>query len=232
MKAKCFLLPALISSVLIGSLPAAEKKEARKPDFSGVWRLDWEASKFYRPSFREGPRGGGGDFGGGGMGGPGGMGGGMGGPGMGGPGMGGGGMGRGGMGGGGQQPSGREQNLRMLPVAETLVIQHRDPEFRMQVPMRMGPQTQMVEIVYTTDGEKIERELPGGMEIRSKTRWRKNRLVTESDSAGPMGSSQILEERQLSEDGRTMTVEVKMRNGFMELRRKLIYRRVQQAAGP
>lgn len=201
--------------------------EADKPDFSGSWQFDPDRSELRSPSFNEPSRGdwGGGMGGpGGGMGGPGGgmggPGGGIGGPGMGRPGGGPGGPGMGGPRGGPGGPDGR-----MMGVAESLVIRHSDPQFTVIIPMRMGDEERLVEVHHTTDGAKIEHPVPGGSKMQSRTRWKKQRLATNSTVQGPMGTLQVEEVRALSEDGETMVVEQTMRNAFMTWKRKLVYAR-------
>jgi hypothetical protein len=205
--------------------------QGTRPDFSGTWRLNRGKSEFHRPAFLEppgmSPPGGmaGGGMGGPGMGGPGGPGGGMGGPGMGGAG--------GGMGGSGGWggPAGRPgmnapgAGSAETGVADLVTIVHQEPRLEVSIPVRFGEEERTLRFEHTTDGRKNQLSLPGGVVVRSKTRWKKRRLVTESTWEGPMGGVTVIETRSLSEDGSTMTVEFTMRAGAMELRRKLVYER-------
>jgi hypothetical protein len=224
------ILAAVVSSVLaIGWLPAQEVK----PDFSGTWKFNRQKSELRGPTFRQ-PAGGSWGGGPGGMGGPG-----MGGPGMGGPGMGGPGMGGPGMGGppmggpGGRRPSGTGQGMgdpEMMGVAESLEINHEEPRLIVKIPMKLGEEGQTVQFEHTTDGKKSQNSLPGGIVVKSQTRWKKIRLITKSTSDGPMGPLQVTEERTLSADGKTMTVESSMTMGLMDWERTLVYEK-QNAGG-
>lgn len=203
--------------------------QGTRPDFSGTWRLNREKSVFHRPTFREPPgipppggMGGGGMGGPGVSGGPGGPGGGMGGPGggpvrMGGPG--------GWSGTGGRAGMGPGAGAESMGVAEVLNIVHQEPRLEISIPIRFGAEQQTLVFKHTTDGSKHRHSLPGGVTARSKTRWKKNRLITESTSDGPMGTVTIVEVRSLSDDRKTMTVDFTLRAGMMELKRELVYER-------
>ncbi len=154
------------------------------------------------------------------------MGGGMGGPGMGGPGMPPGGM-RGPGGFGGQGPG--RGDPEMMGVARVMEIEQAGSRLIVREPMTFGTQQETLEFHYTTDGKKNENTLPGGLVATSKTKWKKNRLITESTSNGRMGATRTIEERSLSEDGQTMTIVSIMTSGFMHLKRTLVYEKVNPA---
>ena len=165
------------------------------------------------------------------MGGPGG-GGGMGGPGMGGPGMPPGGM-RGGRGRGpGGGPGQGRGDPAMMGVSERMQIRMQGREMEVRVPMRWGDREQIQEYRFTTDGKKRENTLPGGSVSTSKTRWKKNHLVTTSESKGPMGEMWVIEDRELSEDGRTMTVRLTMKSSSMDWKRTLVYEKEDRSVEP
>ena len=139
----------------------------------------------------------------------------MAGPGMGGPGM------PGGRGPGRSGPG--RANSEMMGVAEVLKIALDEPNMTVDQTMKFGDREQILHYVYTTDGKKNENTLPGNRVTESKTRWKKDRLITTSSTTGPMGKMQVVEERTLSEDGKTMTVKLTMKSDFMDWTRKLVY---------
>jgi hypothetical protein len=110
-------------------------------------------------------------------------------------------------------------------VADLVTIVHQEPRLEVSIPVRIGDEERTLRFEHTTDGRKSQLSLPGGAVVRSKTRWKKRRLVTESTWEGPMGGVTVVESRTLSENGSTMTVEFTMRAGAMELRRELVYER-------
>jgi hypothetical protein len=140
----------------------------------------------------------------------------MGGPGTGGPGV------------GGPRKGGSQE---MMGVSETLMINHEEPKLTVKVPMKFETKEQILEFQYTTDGKPNQNSFPGGITVKSKTRWEKNRHTTKSNSSGPMGSMEIIESRSLSDDGSTMSVEYTMKAGPMDWKRKLVYEK-EKPAGP
>lgn len=133
--------------------------------------------------------------------------------------------------GAGGRPGQGGRNMEMSGVAERMEIRFDGPAMTVQQPMRFGEQEQILQFHYTTDGKKVENPGFGGRKVESKTQWKKNHLVTTSKSEGPMGPVQTTEDRSLSEDGKTMTIELTTRSAQMDWKRKLVYER-ETAATP
>jgi len=112
---------------------------------------------------------------------------------------------------------------RMIGVAESVVIEHEGPNLTVRVPMKIEGKNQTLESRYTIDGKSNRNTVPGGVIVKSKTRWDKNRLITNSVYEGPMGPLGVSEVWILSDDGKTMTVEQTMGRGTMDWKRKLVY---------
>jgi hypothetical protein len=76
---------------------------------------------------------------------------------------------------------------------------------------------------YTADGKENVNEGFRGNSVKSKTHWEGAKLVTESVMETPNGTRETKEVRSLSEDGKTMTVEITSKGGFGEGTRKMVY---------
>lgn len=199
--------------------------ENAKPDFSGTWVLDKEKSDLTNPPVSNRRR----------MRGRSGMGSGRGWPGMGGPRMGGiGGPGMGGPGMGSPPPGGSDtgspppgngnrHSLGMGPVAEKLIIEHAEPEITVKRNFKIDDEQQIQELKYTTDGKSNKNTLPDGRSIKSKTHWDGSRLITKSNLDTSVGTMEIIEARNLSADGNSLTIELTTKGGSMDWTRKLVY---------
>jgi hypothetical protein len=244
MRQKIFLVGLV--SLLLGVV--AFSVENAKPNFSGTWLLDKDKSELGTPpSDSEGPHSGGSSrstrMGSGGGGWPGSGGGSMGGPRMGGggmgvPGMGGGGMGGPGMGGpdwgggsssggGGGYPRSAGGNRSSKPIrwgiADTLMIVHNDPSLMVTRIVKVEGENQEQESKYTTDGKSNKNTMPDGRNIKSKTKWEGQQLLTQSDLDTPMGKMEIVETYTLSGDGKALTVARKNKGPNGEWMQTLIY---------
>ena len=150
----------------------------------------------------------------------------MGGPGMGGPGMGGSGRGGGWGGQGTRRPRHEGPGMadpEMMGVAESLVIEHEGVKLNVRFPMKFEGKDEMEEFHLTTDGKPNQITLPGGIVMKSKTHWDKNRLITKSNSEGSGDSMEVKESRSLSEDGKMLTIAQYVKAGPMEAERTLVY---------
>ena len=148
----------------------------------------------------------------------------MGGPEMGGP-------GRGGPGRGGPPQGGRaDRDPKLMGVGETVEIAHEEPKFVIKTMSNPDDKGQFIEWNLTTDGKKKETTLPDGSTLKSKSTWKKNRLTTKSTIESPTSHMELTEQRTLSEDGRTMTVEFTMASMFMLWARTLVYEKADAPA--
>jgi hypothetical protein len=189
----------------IGMIVAAEK--GRKANFSGTWILD--KSKTDRGTSASGAGGGmgrsGGRRGGGGIPGGGGSGGGGRNPGGGAPG--------GGRRGGGANPAAFE------PMNDSsVVIEHSDSILKVVHKVEgAGERTRDYEQLFQLDGsESVNRVAPGNGELKSRTSWEKDKLVT-LGTLQPSGSDSAArftlvfkQEIALSKDGKTLTLKTRM----------------------
>ena len=237
------LLGAVVVSVVLFA-SAAWAAEVR-PNFSGSWILDKDKSNLSEPPagyprHTRGSHTGVPGMGGGGMGWPG-MGGprigGMGGPGMGGPGTGGsrrGGpdMGDPGLGGtstGGPDPEGSQRGAMNSPevksVAYKLIIDHSEPQMTISRNFDTQGDEPSHRLRYTTDGKSNENILPDGKSVKSKTNWEGSQLVTKSNLKTSGGKIEIVENRSLSADLNTMTIEVTAKGDSTQWTRNLVYKR-------
>ncbi len=111
-------------------------------------------------------------------------------------------MGRGGPGGGG----GQAPNIDI-----TLVIKQTDNELNVTRKVNFNGQDRSVEQKFSLDGsENTNTAAMGRGELKSKTKWKKDKLVTEGTQqvSTPNGDFEIgmIEEYSLSEDGKVLTI--------------------------
>ena len=215
------LTPADLFSIEIEkSIQRDEPEKTDRPNLTGTWSFNRDASDDLREKMREarqGRRRGGGGGGrggrsGGGM--PGGRGGGV--PGGGGGGGGGGRMPDGGWpgGGGGERPRDRDGDregrrgglmFEYLRPAQSMVIRHDEPEIFI---------TKDERIIHErfTDGRKEERDAGDGSTAQVRTRWKKDKLVTviETERAG-----KIIESYELDRENNQLVVIVRVENPRM-----------------
>jgi hypothetical protein len=169
---------ASVALLLVGALVAwAEEKANEKPDFTGTWQLNEEASDDLRKKLLEARRGrgggSGGPRGGGVLGGPPGGRGGTGGP-------------PGGFGGRGEGRGEMGPPLFMRETAERFVISHNDPEITISYEDGRS-------LVLFTDGRKVEQESLHGGALVLKTKWKEDRMVVKRRAEGRPEVTEIYE---------------------------------------
>ncbi len=193
----------MLASLLLflGNWIWASEKGSKKIDFSGSWVLTKSKTDQSTPTS---------GLGGGGIGGAGGR------------------RGGGGTGGGGRYPGGgspgggRRGGGRGGDPGEaarlndsSIVIEHSDSEIKVihKVSDPAGKEQDFVQVFKLDGSESVNRALPpGGGELKSRTSWNKEKLVT-LGSQQPSGSNDaarlnivIKQELTLSKDGKTLTL--------------------------
>ena len=103
-----------------------------------------------------------------------------------------------------------ERNLANAEV--TLVIAHKEPEFKMTRKANSGGRELSQILNYYSDGRgETNPAILGSADIKSKTKWEKTRLVSNGSSSirlpnGETASLDFSEKRELSADGNTLTI--------------------------
>ena len=226
---------ALASLTLMSSLVYGA--QSSRPDLSGIWLLDRGKSDLKSPPISTDPShksGTGGGHGGARTGGGGGMG-------NGGNGMGGGNMGsgRGGGGrGGGHGVGGAAPRVAGAPlkldldfyqigeVADQLTIEHTDPAITIKPKEKGEDQQPLAPLSYTADGKTHETSMANGDSIKSKTGWEGQQLVTKCKEKSALGSIEIDEARSLSDDGKTLIINLAYKGSSSHWTEKAVYRKV------
>jgi hypothetical protein len=95
----------------------------------------------------------------------------------------------------------------------TLVITHKDPELKIVRKIRVEGNESSQEFTYYSDGRgEANPAFLGNNDVKSKTRWDKNKLESKSSSSyqlrsgGDVFHTDTAERRELSQDGKTLTV--------------------------
>lgn len=114
----------------------------------------------------------------------------------------------------------------------TLVVEHRDPELKVRRTLSLNGQEEVKEFTYYTDerGETNQATIGVG-EVKSKTKWDGDRLVSEAhitrrSQTGPYELN-VVQKWQVSSDGRTLTNTTTISNQMGAQQVKLVYRRGQ-----
>jgi len=108
--------------------------------------------------------------------------------------------------------------LERTPLANaevTLVIVHKDPELKVTQKGSLNGQTSSLDLVYYSDGRgETNPPMFGSREVKSKTKWDGNKLVSKSSTQIPLGRGaagdvafiDVSVKRELSEDGKTLII--------------------------
>jgi hypothetical protein len=114
----------------------------------------------------------------------------------------------------------------------TLVVGHREPELKIKRTLSLNGQEEVKEFTYYTDerGETNQATLGVG-EVKSKTRWDGDKVVSEArvtrkSQSGPY-ELDITQKWQVSSDGKTLTNTTTIGNQMGVQQVKLVYRRAQ-----
>jgi len=114
----------------------------------------------------------------------------------------------------------------------TLVVEHRDPELKIRRTLSLNGQEEVKEFTYYTDerGETNQATIGVG-EVRSKTKWDGDRVVSEAhvtrrSQTGPY-ELDVVQKWQVSSDGKTLTNTTTISNQMGAQQVKLVYRRGQ-----
>ena len=114
-----------------------------------------------------------------------------------------------------------------LATAELAVsITHKDPEFRIARSIKLNEQQMTQELVYYTDhrGETNPATIGSG-EVKSKTKWTKNKIETtaswsRTSRTGDVSNFDSTEKWELSADGKVLTdtVDISTPNGMRSIK--------------
>jgi hypothetical protein len=116
----------------------------------------------------------------------------------------------------------------VMATAElTVLIAHKDPEFRIARSIKLNEQQMTQELVYYTDhrGETNPATIGSG-DVKSKTKWAKNKIETTaswsrmSHQGGEVSNFDSTEKWELAADGKTMTdsVDISTPNGMRSIK--------------
>jgi len=113
-----------------------------------------------------------------------------------------------------------------------LVVEHRDAELKIRRTLSLNGQEEVKEFAYYTDerGETNQATLGVG-EVKSKTKWDGDRVVSEAhvtrrSQTGPY-ELDVVQRWQVSSDGKTLTNTTTISNQMGAQQVKLVYRRGQ-----
>jgi hypothetical protein len=114
----------------------------------------------------------------------------------------------------------------------TLVVEHKDPELKVRRTLSLNGQEEVKEFTYYTDerGETNQATIGVG-EVKSKTKWDGDRVVSEAhitrrSQTGPY-ELDVVQKWQVSSDGKMLTNTTTISNQMGAQQVKLVYRRGQ-----
>jgi hypothetical protein len=114
----------------------------------------------------------------------------------------------------------------LATVELTLLITHKDPEFRISRSVKLKEQQMTQDLVYYTDhrGETNPATIGSG-DVKSKTKWNKNKIETTASwsrmgRTGDVSNFDSTEKWDLSADGKTLTdsVDISTPNGMRSIK--------------
>ncbi len=114
----------------------------------------------------------------------------------------------------------------LATVELTMLITHKDPEFRITRSLKLKEQQMTQELVYYTDhrGETNPATIGSG-DVKSKTKWNKNKIETTATwsrmgRTGDVSNFDSTEKWELSVDGKTLTdsVDISTPNGMRSIK--------------
>ena len=126
-----------------------------------------------------------------------------------------------------------EFSERPLSKADaTLVVEHKEPGLKVRRTLSLNGQEEVKEFTYYTDerGETNQATIGVG-EVKSKTKWDGDRVVSEAhvtrrSQTGPYDLD-VVQKWQVSSDGKTLTNTTTISNQMGAQQVKLVYRRGQ-----
>lgn len=116
-----------------------------------------------------------------------------------------------------------KSDFGQMPAPNSVVtkIDHKEPSIKVATTYS-GEQGEMTfERALSTDGKETEGQF-GPMTLKSTAKWEGATLVVESKGSGDMGDFKLAEKWNLSEDGKTMTVNSTMSGGMGEMTQKVV----------
>jgi hypothetical protein len=113
-----------------------------------------------------------------------------------------------------------------------LVVEHKDPELKIRRTLSLNGREEVKEFTYYTDerGETNQATIGVG-EVKSKTKWNGDKVVSEAHitrrgQSGPY-ELDVVQKWQVSSDGKTLTNTTTISNQMGAQQVKLVYRRGQ-----
>jgi hypothetical protein len=126
-----------------------------------------------------------------------------------------------------------EFSERPLSKAEaTLAVEHKEPELKIRRTLTLNGQEEVKQFTYYTDGRGETNQATIGVgEVKSKTKWDGDRVVSEAhvtrrSQTGPYELN-VVQKWQVSSDGKTLTNTTTISNQMGAQQVKLVYRRGQ-----
>ncbi len=112
----------------------------------------------------------------------------------------------------------------------TLVVEHRDPELKIRRTLGLNGQEEVKDFAYYTDGRGETNQATLGVgEVKSKTRWDGDEIVSEARikrrGQGGAYELKVTQKWQVSSDGKTLTNTTDISNEAGAQQVKLVYRR-------
>ncbi len=108
------------------------------------------------------------------------------------------------------------------PQSQTMVVDHQDPKLKVSVTAKTAQGDRSSERVMTTDGQENINQV-GGNEWKSVSRWVQKLLVTDVSFDMQGNKVKMNDKWQLSEDGKTLTMNRTYKSDMGEAEQKLVY---------
>ena len=106
-------------------------------------------------------------------------------------------------------------------VSPSMTIEHKDPQLTIKRKFEFQGEERTRELKYTTDGKPNTNEGFRGRSMKSKTFWEGDKLVIETTRETQQGNLETKEVYSLSNDGKTLTIEMSRKDAGGSSRKML-----------
>ncbi len=110
------------------------------------------------------------------------------------------------------------------PQSQITVVEHKDSKVKVSVTAKTPQGDRNSERLMTTDGQENTNQV-GGSEWKSTTRWVEKQLVTDAAFELQGNKVKLNDKWQLSDDGKTLTMNRTYKSDMGEAEQKLVYAR-------
>jgi hypothetical protein len=111
------------------------------------------------------------------------------------------------------------------PTSQIQEIDHKDPKLKIKTTTKSAQGDRTAEASYTTDGEENTNPGAQGSEVKSRTKWDGNKLVSNRKLSFQGNEVEIADTQELGADGKTFTIDRTFKSAMGEGTQKLVFKK-------